>query len=73
MHLPLVARRIVNLEVGMVSDADGHGIGRKIFERGADFEHAIVEAVGHLDGVGEGELGHHLGMLPEFETAGNAG
>ena len=40
------------------SDAHGHGLGCMIFNARLHLEHASVQAIGHLDGVGKRKLRH---------------
>ena len=71
--VPFIARRVIQLEIGMESDGHGHGVRAQVLQQRFHAEFAVVQLVGHLDGVRERELRHQLRMLPELQATGAGG
>ena len=57
----------------MKADGDGHRIGGEVIYGGLHLQGSTSQPVSHGDVVGEGELRHQLGVLPEFQAAGGPG
>ncbi len=66
---PLLARRVGQLQPWMVAEGHRHRLGREIDHLRAHLEHAGLQAVGHLDRVGERPLFHPRRLLVDVEPA----
>jgi hypothetical protein len=55
----------------MEADRDRHRFDAQVVDTRRDFQHAVAEAVRHLDRVGEWKLPHPRWMLEKFQLAGN--
>jgi len=66
---PFFSGRIRQLEIRMKTHRDGHGFCTHVCNFCDDLEHAILQAVSHLDGVSEWKLLHPHRLFEEIESA----